>query len=243
MDQKDENLSCAKRVFFYGDSLTRGSPGAAFFDILKRRLPEYELVNHGKGGDTVLSLYRRIRNIQLDRTNDIDFLWIGTNDVFVKISRSYPAFKTIVNQPWVRNPEEFKQYYHLTLEILCQQADRVITVPPLFMGEDVNNRWNQELGELSSIIEQVSTSYPKVQYLNLRKVIFPKLNDKIPSKYLPISLTKIVLDTLFLKQKEQVDKKSIERGLFLTLDGVHLNNNGAEIVAEIFLETIKNEAR
>ena len=239
MIQKNGNPLNAKRISFYGDSLTRGSPGTSYFEILKRRLPEYELLNYGRGGDTVISLYRRVKNLQLDKPSDIVFLWVGTNDVFVKISGSYPVFKTLVNQPWARNPEEFERYYRITLDILCQHANKVITVPPLFMGEDVNSRWNHELEELSRIIEQVSDSYTKVKYLNLRKIVFPKLNGKKPSVYLPTSLTRIALDTLLLKQKEQIDKQSIERGLIFTLDGVHLNNIGAEIVAESFLETIK----
>ena len=212
----------------------------SFFEILKRRLPEYELINRGKGGDTVLSLYKRIKNLQHDKPSDIAFLWVGTNDVFVKISNSYPILKTLVNQPWVRNPKEFERYYRLSLDILCQRANRVITVPPLFMGEDINNKWNQEMGKLSGIIEGVSASYAKVKHLNLRKIIFPELDGKNLSEYLPTSLTRLALDTLLLKQKEQIDKKAFERGLFFTLDGVHLNNNGAELVAETFLEIIKD---
>jgi lysophospholipase L1-like esterase len=230
----------ANRISFFGDSLTRGIPGAAFFEILENRLPEYELVNYGKGGDTVISLYRRIKNSQLDQNSDIAFLWIGTNDVFVKISGSYPVFKTIVNQPWVRNTEEFERYYRMTLEILCQYANKVITIPPLFMGEDIKNRWNKEMECLSIIIEQLSYYYENVEYLNLRKLIVPQLDGKILSSYLPTSIVSVGIDTLLLKRKDQVDKKSIERGLFYTLDGVHLNSAGAKLVAEAFLEIIKN---
>jgi lysophospholipase L1-like esterase len=107
------------------------------------------------------------------------------------------------------------------------------------MGEDANNRWNQELGALSRIISQVSDLFTGVKYLDLRENIYPQLNDKKTSAYLPTSLTRIGLDTILLKGKEQIDKKSYERGLIFTLDGVHLNSRGAELVADIFLETIQ----
>jgi lysophospholipase L1-like esterase len=239
MNTKDSNHPEEKRIAFFGDSLTEGFPGASYFEILKKRLPGYQLFNYGKGGDTVLSLYRRIKNLKLSDSFDFAFLWVGVNDVFVKISPSYPIIKTINRQPWIREHEEFERYYHLTLEILCQGANRIITVPPLFMGEDVNNSWNREIEELSRIIQKTSTSYENVEYLDLRKIIFPKLDDQNLSEYLPESATRVALDLILLKQKEQIDKKSSDRGLIFTLDGVHLNSRGAEIVADIFLEPIK----
>lgn len=239
MDTKDKSHSNEPSIAFWGDSLTEGFPGASYFEILKKRLPEYDLINYGKGGDTVISLYRRLKSFQLNEPVDMAFLWIGVNDVFVKISSSYPIIKTINKQPWSREHEEFERYYHLTLEILCQGANRVITVPPLFMGEDINNSWNKDIEELARIIEQVSASYENVEYLDLRKIIFPKLVDMKVSEYLPESATRVALDAILLKQMGQIDKKSAERGLFFTLDGVHLNSRGAEIVAETFLEFIK----
>ena len=240
MDTKDKRHLSERSIAFWGDSLTEGFPGASYFKILKQRLPEYELLNYGKGGDTVISLYQRLRRLQLNEPVSIVFLWVGVNDVFVNISPSYPIIKTINKQPWSKEHEEFERYYHLTLEILCQGANRVITVPPLFMGEDMNNQWNKEIEKLSRIIEKVSASYENVEYLDLRKIIFPKLVDQNVSEYLPESATRVALDVILLKQTEQIDKKSSERGLLFTLDGVHLNSRGADLVAEIFLETIKS---
>jgi len=226
-------------IAFWGDSLTEGFPGASCFEIFKKRLPGYKLFNYGKGGDTVISLYQRLKSLQFNNPVDLAFLWVGVNDVFVKISSSYPIIKTINRQPWSREHEEFEHYYHQTLELLCRGTRRVITVPPLFMGEDINNSWNKEIEELARIIEKVSASYENVEYLDLRKIIFPKLADKKVSEYLPTSATRVALDLILLKQIEQIDKKSSERDLFFTLDGVHLNSRGAEVVVDAFLDTIR----
>ena len=239
MDTKDNSHSNERSIAFWGDSLTEGFPGASYFEILKKRLPGCKLFNYGKGGDTVVSLYHRLKSLQLNKPVDIAFLWVGVNDVFVNISPSYPIIKTINKQPWSREHEEFEHYYRLTLELLYQAATRVITVPPLFMGEDINNQWNKEIEALSRIIEKVSASYENVAYLDLRTIIFPKLVDQNISEYLPESATRVALDVILLKQTEQIDKKSSERGLLFTLDGVHLNSRGAETVADIFLEMIQ----
>ena len=48
------------QIAFLGDSLTEGWPGAAYFPLLQRRLPQHELLNLGRAGDTVVDLLRRV---------------------------------------------------------------------------------------------------------------------------------------------------------------------------------------
>jgi lysophospholipase L1-like esterase len=206
---------------------------------LEQQLPEYKLFNYGKGGDTVISLYRRIKDSQLNQPVDIAFLWVGVNDVFAKLTWTYPILKTAMGQPWVENTDEFERYYRSTIEELESQANTIITAPPLFIGEDIHNQWNRELEILSDIIRRVSASYQDVHYLNLREHILPKLDKQKVSDYLPKSAARVALDAFIIKEKEQIDKKSTNRDLLFTLDGVHLNSRGAEIVADIFLKTIK----
>jgi lysophospholipase L1-like esterase len=227
-------------ISFFGDSLTEGVPGASYFEILKKRLPDSELFNYGVGGETVLSLYKRITKLNFKKPIDLAFLWIGTNDVFVKISWSYPIIKRLLNKPWTRNLEEFKGYYRSTLDLLSRHANKVITVSPLFMGEDLNNKWNKEFVKQSQIIEELSAAFDNVKYIDLRKIFIPKLKGKKISTYLPTSSTRVALDTLIVKQIEQIDKISAERGLHFTLDGVHMNSAGAEIIVDVFYEAIIN---
>jgi lysophospholipase L1-like esterase len=49
-----------------------------------------------------------------------------------------------------------------------------------------------------------------------------------------------LLDVLVLRTDEQIDAKAAERGLLLTLDGVHLNSAGARLVAAEFAAAIDN---
>ena len=39
----------------------------------------------------------------------------------------------------------------------------------------------------------------------------------------------------------RVDEKAAERGLYFTLDGVHLNSVGAEMVADMFSKAVVKE--
>lgn len=223
------------KIAFYGDSLTEGIPGVSYFRILEAKLPDHELVNHGKGGDTVISLYRRVVRKQLDVPVDIAFLWVGVNDVFAKVTLAHSMLKRLVRQPWAKDHDQFGDYYARILNLLCPKATKVVTVSPLLIGEDLENRWNQELAELSEIVSSVSSPIVNVNYLNLRARFSENLAGRTISDYIPRSNIRVLLDVLFLQRREQIDKIARGRGLHLTLDGVHLNSTGAEIVAEVFM--------
>jgi lysophospholipase L1-like esterase len=70
------------RVSFLGDSLTEGRPGESFLRRLERLLPDDELLDLGRAGDTVPSLLARLRAGGVPAA-DAAVLWIGTNDAFL----------------------------------------------------------------------------------------------------------------------------------------------------------------
>ena len=59
------------KIAFFGDSLTEGFPGVAYFSLLQQRFPGSELFNYGKGGDTVISLLKRIESISFPSKFDL----------------------------------------------------------------------------------------------------------------------------------------------------------------------------
>lgn len=63
--------------------------------------------------------------------------------------------------------------------------------------------------------------------------VFEKSLTKLNSSdYISISVLRVMKDVLFYKNPIRIDKLSKKRGLHLTLDGIHLNSNGAAMVAE-----------
>jgi lysophospholipase L1-like esterase len=231
-NEKKRNL-----IAFLGDSLTEGFPGVSYLKILKKRLPKDDLFNFGKGGDTVISLFKRINELHFENKFDLSFLWVGTNDVLVKVDKIYPIIKTMMKQPWVKDRAEFQKYYRQTLEFLLQYSQKIITVSPLFLGEDLNNPWNKQLEKFSQIIAEESSRFENVFHINLRDYFSVKISSA-NQEYYVIRPIRVALDVLLLKDEEKVDKKSLERGFYYTLDGVHLNSRGAQLIADIFQEQI-----
>ncbi len=213
--------------------------GASYFRILKKFFLKYELKNYGKNGDTVVSLYNRMKKIKLEKNYDLAFIWIGTNDVLVKVSWTYPILKATTNQNWAKSDEEFVDYYKKIINQICCNVKKIIVVTPIFIGENINNRWNKELDHQAEIIRKISKCSKKVKFLDLRKNFYPKLENKEVSGYIAKTSTSVILDFLQNRTIEDVDRTSKKRGLYFTIDGIHLNSTGAKIVADEFKEYIK----
>jgi lysophospholipase L1-like esterase len=230
------------RIVCFGDSLTRGFPGSSYFAILQEQLPEDTLLNYGKGNDTIVSLYRRISAVEFDRPLDIAFLWIGVNDVSRKDGWPQRAIHNLLGQRRARGTEEFQACFRSTLDLLCAQAGRVIVAPPVLKGENLENRWNRHLAKVARLIEEVTADHDRAEFLDLRAAFARELTTNSISDYLLPNPVLILLDTLTLRSDEQVDAKAAERGLHLTLDGVHLNSAGAKLVARELIGAIQSPA-
>jgi len=211
----------------------------SYFDILKEKLPQHDLINSGRGGDTVVSLYQRIRKVNISEKYDIAFLWVGVNDVFVHTSWKFPITKLLFNQRWTKNINDFINRYQRLIETIAYNAKKTFVVSPSIIGEEIHNKWNKILGELSLEIEALTTRYENVEYVDVRKDFNSTLSSKKSSPFIPYRIIVDIIIAYLLNDPECVERKSKNRGLYLTLDGVHLNNVGANMIAEIFLHQIK----
>jgi lysophospholipase L1-like esterase len=169
---------------------------------------------------------------------DIAFLWIGVNDVARGSPWTFQAVSLLKRQPRARNLAEFRAYYQATLDLLRRYARRVVAVSMALKGEDVASPCNCELEALSKVIQEAASRDEGTEYLDVRAVLIKRLAGKRVSNYLPGSVMRVALDALTLRSDKQIDRKAAERGLHLTLDGIHLNSAGAQLVAETFLQII-----
>jgi lysophospholipase L1-like esterase len=228
------------RIAFFGDSLTSGAPGSSYVAVLRERFPDDTLLNFGKGNDTVVSLYRRISATQFDKPLDMAFLWIGVNDVPQTDRWSYRAFHTLLMQRRARDKNEFEACFRATLDSLCAKARYVVAAPPVLKGEDLDNFCNQRLSDLAGLIKDITAECVKAEFLDLQAAFARELLARPGCERVPRNPFRVLLDILTLRTDEQIDAKAAERGLRLTLDGIHLNSAGAKLVAEELAAVIHN---
>ena len=78
-----------------------------------------------------------------------------------------------------------------------------------------------------------------MEYIDVRKDFISTLSSKKSSPFIPYRIIVDIIIAYLLNDPERVERKSKNRKLYLTLDGVHLNNEGAHMIAKIFLHCIK----
>lgn len=225
------------RIACFGDSLTEGTPGVGYFKLLEADFPEDEFYNFGKVGDTVISLYERLQQMTLGKY-DISVLWVGGNDVLSDILFKSSITGKEPEQKPSSTVDEFTACYDKILKLLLSCSRHIITVPPLTIGEDFDSEWNKKLDPLASAVKTLCASHPNITFIDLRAKFKETLEGFKSSDFYLKSGIGLLMDTAKLRTPEMVDKKSAERGLMLTLDGVHLNSKGAQLVKEIIKESI-----
>jgi lysophospholipase L1-like esterase len=231
-----------KKIVFYGDSITEGFPGESYVRIMQKALPEHEFINLGKGGDTVVSLYRRIVKKNLAVPTDIAILWVGVNDILVKTSKVFPLLKLLRRQPWAGNQKTFIKYYRRILNILNRSSKKVLAVSPLFIGEDPHSRWNGKLDALSEIIKNLTNSYSGTTFIDLKDTFNPLLPKENAAQYKPNRMLFVILNAMFHRTTKSADNTEASGDFRFTIDGVHLSKKGVELVAKVVLENIKPDS-
>ena len=212
------------KVLFLGDSITEGIPGVSYVSMVQDSNSNFDLVNRGVGGDTVSSLLRRVKKM-----NDLSSF--DQIVLFGKLTNIYKILKTLTKQRWAKNTSIFKKQYEDLITYIMNENDKIIIIPPLLIGEDMSNKWNTELYTLIKIINDISR-YNNLAYLDLYSEFKEYLNGKQISAYLPMKITELAKDVKGLTTSLLVDQKSKDRGLHLTLDGVHINSKGAKIISK-----------
>lgn len=220
------------KIAFIGDSITEGVPGVSYVDKLKALFPSDELVNLGKGGDTVKSIFKRIKSINNLESYDTIVLFVGINDLYSKLTTTYKILKVLTKQTWTKDLDGFMEVYNNIIEYLLTKTSNIIIIPPLLMGENLENKWNQTLNLYVYAIKQIVKDNHSIKYLNVRTQFIDYLQGKNISDYLPYKINRLLKDVKELTKDEDVDLTSLGRGLHLMLDGVHINSKGAEIIVE-----------
>jgi len=153
------------QIAFLGDSLTEGWPGAAYFPLLQRRLPQHELLNLGRAGDTVVDLLRRVTRRGLDPV-DAAFIWVGVNDAVMG------AWEAVGEGDgacwgWAERLAHIRGDYERLVEWTAARAARIVCVRPIVL-ETAGSVWQEHADELGGVIVQLAGARDAAHLLDLR---------------------------------------------------------------------------
>ncbi len=244
--------SAATTIYlFAGDSLTEGIYGESYVERVARALYrgraglEGEVINAGRGGDTVQALLNRIDGPLHDHRPDWVILAVGANDVWIPwlSERSigwwlwfhYRQFKT--GQKPTTDLDRFAAAYRALIDKAQKAGARVLacTVSPL--GERLSSSLNCRLARVNGVIKHVAADC-QVPVADVWQAFVEELAlVPRPSDYLLREWLFAWLDRKRLRQASP-DEVAQRRRLHLTFDGVHLNSRGADLWADVVLNAL-----
>jgi lysophospholipase L1-like esterase len=193
------------RVAFLGDSLTEGHPGESFLRRLARLLPDDELLNRGRAGDTVPSLLARLRADGVPPA-DAAVLWIGTNDAFLG-DWYLPPLDDV--EPWgtgapadgagAYDARRLRPAYDAVLDLALGASPLVACLPPVLPDPFAGEVAERVAGIKAMVAAAAAARLPRTPVFDLAPAFAAAAGDG--------------------------------RGGGFTIDGVHLNARGADVVA------------
>jgi lysophospholipase L1-like esterase len=243
--------SRVKVYLFAGDRLTEGNYGESYVERVGRALDgaqdslKGEVVNAGRGGDTVASLLSRIDRPLRRYQPSWVILAVGGNDVWHRWLSSHSAGWWVVSQyrklKYGQVPatdlDEFAAAYRALIDKARQVGSNVMacTISPL--GERLSSPVNRQVARLNGVIKHVAAELEVpvadvwqafVEELAVRS----KRSGYVPGEWL------FVWSQRRRMEKVSPDEFADRRRLHLTFDGIHLNSRGADLWAKTVLEAL-----
>jgi lysophospholipase L1-like esterase len=236
---------------FAGDSLTEGVYGESYVERIAKALHQGsyglqgEVVNAGRGGDTVTAVVRRLDGPLRDYqpqwlilavgTNDVWFPWLGAHSLGWRLWLNYRSLR--FGQTATTDLDEFAAAYRALIDRGQQAGARVLacTVSPL--GERLSSPVNGRAARLNGVIKHVAADC-QVPVADVWQAWVEHLA-ALPSRsgYLPGEWLFAWSDRR-RAHRVRPDEIAERRRLQLTFDGIHLNSRGADLWAETILNAL-----
>lgn len=140
----------AKRVIFFGDSITQaGVQGNGYINLLKRNLDptQYELIGAGISGNKVYDLYLRLEDDVLNKKPDLVFIYVGINDVWHKL-----------NTKTGTDYDKYLKFYQALINKIQANGSKVVLCTPTVIGEkkDGTNEVDADLNKYAAGVRELA---------------------------------------------------------------------------------------
>ncbi len=230
-----------RMIVCLGDSLTRGLVSASFVDQLAQRMAGkgFHFVNSGVNGDLAYNVLRRLDDVIALQPDGV-ILMIGTNDILSTLRRSNALISRVTK--WLPEDPSLEWYQANILEIVrrleVETGAKIALASPPIVGEHLNTRSNQCAKPYVAFLKETAASQG-VAYLpvyeRMAKYLRSTGQHEGTSHHSRVFMTaRLTIRHIFFK--ESYNSISHRNGFILLTDGVHLNEQGASLVADVMEE-------
>jgi len=236
--QQHKDSERKRVVVFLGDSITHGRIGVDYVEIIKGQLEseQIELINAGINSELAWNNLQRVDEV-IQCEPDIVTVLIGTNDA--NASMNEKTMKSYVRRMKLpRNPDNdwYKECLRsLVMKIKTETSAKIALLSIPTIGEDSSHPAFTKSTEISQIVHDV-TEELDVTYLPLHEKMIEFLQDKPVSAKYPyekyfIGIIKGIINHFLLRKSW--DSIARNSGFALHVDYLHLNTDGARMIADL----------
>ncbi|HLW10113.1 MAG TPA: SGNH/GDSL hydrolase family protein [Fermentimonas sp.] len=138
-----------KRIIFFGDSITQAgvSPDGYISQLGNSlKMPDYELIGAGIGGNKVYDLYLRMEEDVLLKKPDVVVVYIGINDVWHRLQGTGTDY------------DKFIKFYQAIITKIENTGSKVILCTPTVIGEKQNgeNPMDENLDKFGGAVRELA---------------------------------------------------------------------------------------
>ncbi len=235
-------------ITLLGNSLSAGNLGIPYSRYLSIN-PNTRIINHGRDGDTLQGIQSRLNDALIADNPDVLVIQTGANDILLPEMSARggswtPFVKTMKDRGSVptTNINKFAEIYSELIRTAISMnisSSRIIciTIPPI--GENLESNRNQIRSGYNRKIQNAAAEKGAAladvaeEFENLLKHL------DIPSDWLFDKPEDFTADLRIVRRRKGAMSLSEERGLYLTMDGAHLNERGAELMGQVISRAIK----
>ena len=235
-------MTAKKTLICFGDSLTAGTIGASYVDILSEQLPAaMRVINAGINGDTTINLLRRFERDVVPYRPDLIVILVGLNDLTSAYgwpsNRAY--YRLIKRVPFALTPARFAQAYQHLIAKLRQRTNAQLALCTLTtVGERLDDAFQTYIDAYSTIICALAAR-EQLPLIDLRHAFRAALTDD-PRDGPPYYIWTPLQDAAAIRLRGRTYAElGTRRGYRLLCDGAHLADAGAALVAETMLPCIQ----
>ncbi len=238
------------KILFIGDSIIRGKQGVNFVKIIAKFFPHFKITNLGNDGETLNIISKRLLN-HLREVNDYDFIVFegGAGDVVIPsflekgklFEFAYHHQKKKGMIP-LTNSADFYSFLKKTIkEVKLLFKGKLILITNGCFNEKLTSELNSKRNEYNKIIKQL-VSEEQLLLADAGLLIDEYLKTKNQTDYIyEIFWCVAYTDKIVTSFKTGASRLSKKRNLLVTIDGVHLNDKGAELFSQSVIKVLEKE--
>jgi lysophospholipase L1-like esterase len=236
------------KILFAGNSITRGQIGESFVTSMQVNNPTWNIYNAGVDGDTLKNISDRLIDILSDGTR-YDFVVIeaGHNDIILpQFDKKGMLFQYALRHLLRsgRQPlriEDFKTEYLKMVKLLTAKTTTNIVLTTLScINENLLSETNLIRIEYNKAIKDIAHQTGCI-LADISDEFDTILKESNQTDYLLENfLRSVYFDKKECQQKGGAEKLSTNRKLRLTIDGIHLNKEGANLYKKTIERIIRN---